>query len=232
METVSRETLEKWLFVEEEYINEFCERNRLSFSDDIKNSLLNYAKWIWNTNQSINLVSRKDEVNILRRHICHALSINILFPDFTPSGVIDLGTGGGIPGVPFYLTTQTPTILIDSIQKKITALESYITDNKLSHIHAVRARIEEVNSTKFKNVDSLITRGVAPIHTILDWTTHLREGKRRFIYLFLKGGFLEDEFETIPIKIKREMKDISVKPIEHFGANFIGEEKYIIKIKF
>lgn len=232
MEIVSRETLGKWLFVEEEYLNEFCDKNRLSFSDDVKNNLLNYAKWIWETNQVINLVSRKDEINILRRHICHALSINILFPEFKPSHVLDLGTGGGIPGVPFYLTTHTHTLLVDSIQKKIAVLQEMILQNKFANISAIRSRVEDSQFSQNKKIDSIITRGVAPINTILEWTKDIRHNKKKFNYVFLKGGFLEEEFEPIPVPIKRQMKDISVQPISHFGSDFIGEDKFVIKIEF
>lgn len=232
MEIVSRETLAKWLFVEEEYLNEFCNKNRLSFSDDVKNNLLNYAKWIWETNQVINLVSRKDEVNILRRHICHAFSINILFPEFKPGYVLDLGTGGGIPGVPFYFTTQTDTLLVDSILKKVNALQEMILINKFENIRAIRSRVEELEINHSRKIDSVITRGVAPINTILEWTKELRHNKKKFTYVFLKGGFLEEEFEPIPIPIKKQMKDISVQPISHFGSDFIGEDKFVIKIEF
>lgn len=257
MENVSRETLAKWLFVETEYLNEFCDRNRLDVSEMQKEQLLDYAKWIWETNQVINLVSRKDEINILRRHICHALSINILAPTFKTKVCIDLGTGGGIPGIPFAIThPESKVLLVDSIQKKINALQSYIegysklesekSDEKFKigsgnrnpdinvpkNIYTMRARVEEPTVAKHKNVDAVITRGVATISTILDWTTDLRESKNSFTYVFLKGGMLEEEFEPIPLAIKKKMKDISVHPITHFGSDFIGEEKYVIKIEF
>ena len=50
--------------------------------------------------------------------------------------------------------------------------------------------------------------------------------------MFLKGGMLEEEFEPIPLAIKKELKDISVQPINQFGSDFIGEEKFVIKIEF
>lgn len=68
-ENVSRETLAKWLMIEEDYLDEFCQKNRLSLSPEQKSTLMIYAKWLWETNQDINLVSRKDEINILRKHI-------------------------------------------------------------------------------------------------------------------------------------------------------------------
>lgn len=227
MDFVSRETLEKWIFVESGYLEEFNEKNRMGLTVNQIELLLVYTRFLWETNQVINLVSRKDEINILRKHICHGLALSILSREYQFKSVLDLGTGGGIPGIPYAIThPDTSVILMDSIQKKITALESFIQLAGLKNTRAIRSRSEEWRQDQ--PVDAIFSRGVGTLKDMLNWTTSLRKATKGMVYLFLKGGDLEAEFSEIAGFMKNEIHNVQVKPVTFWGADQIGEDKSLI----
>jgi len=227
MEFVSRETLEKWLFVEATYLEEFNERNRLQLTQEQLDLLIEYARFIWETNQIINLVSRKDEINILRKHICHGLALNILAKDYKFKSVVDFGTGGGIPGIPYAIShPDTTVILTDSIQKKITELDGFILHNKLPNVKTVRSRIEEWKPTG--RVNAIMSRGVGTIRDTVQWTKSIRAENKGLVYLFLKGGDLEEEFGQAAKFMKTEVTNVKILPLQFFGSDMIGEDKSLI----
>src|SRR5438046_1794399 len=108
-----------------EKMHSICAANGLALSETELSLLARYAELLHEWNAKINLISRKDEENILSRHILHSLVLRmpaICKYDFSSKFAVDIGTGGGLPGIPLKIVTPTLDItLIDSIQKKIAA---------------------------------------------------------------------------------------------------------------
>lgn len=181
---------------------------------------------LWN--RKVNLISRKDEENLIEKHILHSLSIlkHIDIPE--NSKCIDAGTGGGLPGIPISLARPDLRILlVDSIAKKmkITKMLAQHTQNK--HLSAINSRVEDLaQDAKYKNkYDFIFVRAVTKIENMIGWTKDLLNDNGKII--FLKGGDLDQEINDA--KKKHPTRNFDVIDIDFFGADwFKKEDKKII----
>lgn len=126
-----------------------------------------YSEW----NKKINVISRKDIDNFYIHHVLHSLSIAAVF-DFVPGmRVLDLGCGGGFPGVPlaiFFPDVQFH--LVDSIQKKLTVVKAICTELEIKNITVQHTRAEDIKDKKF---DVVVSRAVAPLKELWHWSKPL-----------------------------------------------------------
>src|SRR5215203_5176668 len=126
-----------------------------------------YKDW----NAKINVISRKDIDSLYEKHVLHSLSIAVAF-DF-PSGVevIDIGTGGGFPGVPLAIFfPQVKFHLVDSIGKKLKIIEAVKGAIGLKNLTTQHSRAEDIGNAKF---DFAVSRAVAPLKDLLHWSRPL-----------------------------------------------------------
>ncbi len=149
-----------------------------------------YEDW----NQKVNVISRKDMEAFYIHHVLHSLAIARLFEFEEADLILDLGTGGGFPGIPLaILFPQTKFTLIDSIGKKIKVVEDVVQQLKLTNVTAIHGRAEQAKG-KF---DFIITRGVAPMSEIKHWVGNkirkTTNWKSPHGIIFLKGGDLSEE---------------------------------------
>jgi len=198
-------------------------KNGLSL-DQSKGELLgSYVEMLLEWNRKINLISRRDVKNIWQGHLLHCLSP--LFMLDIPDGtmVLDLGTGGGLPGIPLAIVHGgLKMTLLDSIRKKTAAVEAIVKALDLGSIRVVTARAEEAGSSKEMkgSYDFVVARAVAPLTELVRWSrpflrkreitpVHRRvlvggvKNEFSFPYLLaLKGGDLEAEKRQAAIKAK------------------------------
>ncbi|HEX8316537.1 MAG TPA: 16S rRNA (guanine(527)-N(7))-methyltransferase RsmG, partial [Flavisolibacter sp.] len=126
-----------------------------------------YKEW----NAKINVISRKDIDSLYEKHVLHSLSIAAMF-DF-PAGaeIIDIGTGGGFPGVPLAIFfPQVRFHLVDSINKKLKIIDAVKEAIGLNNITTQHTRAEEIKNRKF---DFAVSRAVAPLKELWSWSKPL-----------------------------------------------------------
>ncbi len=151
-------------------------------------------------NEKINVVSRQDIDNIYEHHVLHSLAIS-KFIDFLPgTKILDLGTGGGFPGIPLaILFPEVQFHLIDSIAKKTQVAESIARDLGLRNVTVEQIRVEDLK----EKYDFVVTRAVADMMILYDWTINIIKRGGSFNdfpngLIMLKGGFLD--LEIAPFK--------------------------------
>lgn len=149
-------------------------------------------------NKKVNVISRKDIDNLYLHHVLHSLSIAKVFSFKKGSKILDIGTGGGFPGIPLAIMfPNVHFVLVDSISKKMMVVEKIINELNLQNIKHLCLRAEKVND-KF---DFVVSRAVAPLLKLVNWTKekispiHKHENKNGLIAL--KGGDLNLELKKI-----------------------------------
>ena len=176
-----------------------------------------YETW----NNKINVISRKDIENIYIRHILHSLSIAKFIKFKRDATILDLGTGGGFPGIPLAIIfPDSNFILVDSIRKKIAVVDEVVKELGLKNINSQWSRAEDLDYS----YDFLVTRAVAKMPTLINWS------KGRFNnYSFhdiengiiaLKGGDIDDELKGIS-----EKKILDIKNI--FDIQYFSDKKIV-----
>lgn len=151
-----------------------------------------YKDW----NQKVNVVSRKDIDELYLRHVLHSLGIAKIQEFKDGAEVLDVGTGGGFPGIPLaILFPNVHFTLVDSIGKKIKVVDEVVQGLGLNNVVTINARVEELQ----KQFDFIVSRAVAAMPTFVHWI----KGKikkeslheRRNGVLYLKGGDLSEELK-------------------------------------
>lgn len=176
-------------------------------------------------NQKVNLISRKDIDSLFEKHLLHSLSICRLVNFADQSLVMDLGTGGGFPGIPLAIYfPQVQFHLVDSIQKKINCVEEIATALDLKNVKAICSRAEKLHGP----YDFVVSRAVASVKDLMNWTgTSVRKGNKSSVpngWIFLKGGNLTEEL--IEARVKADIYSIQKYfPLPAF------DEKVIVYIK-
>jgi 16S rRNA (guanine527-N7)-methyltransferase len=170
-----------------------------------------YSEW----NEKINVISRKDVDNFYERHVLHSLSIAKVISFQKGETVLDIGTGGGFPGIPLAIFfPETQYILTDSITKKITVVKEVAAALQLKNVTAIVERAENIKD----DVDYVVTRAVAKMSDLIFWSKNKHPKK----IIALKGGDLKEELQHIRKNIRIiELKDL-------FEEEFFETKKIVI----
>lgn len=151
-------------------------------------------------NSKINMVSRKDMDNLEERHVLHALAIAKVVKFLPGTKVLDVGTGGGFPGIPLAIMfPETRFFLIDSIGKKINVVKDLAIKLDLKNVEAGKVRAEDFKT----KVDFVVSRAVTRLNKFLPWiasniTDDFKHETMNGI-LYLKGGDLTEEMEELDL---------------------------------
>ncbi|SDF05549.1 16S rRNA m(7)G-527 methyltransferase [Mucilaginibacter pineti] len=178
---------------------------------------------IWNS--QINVISRKDIDLLYERHVLHSLGIAKIMSFLPGENVLDVGTGGGFPGIPLAIMfPDTQFHLVDSIGKKIKVVQEVAKALGLTNVRATHARVEQIDE-KF---DFVVSRAVTQLKDFYPWIRGKFNKKSENTLpngiLYLKGGDLDQEIKESGLKVKQyHLKD-------HFSEEFF-DTKQVIYVK-
>jgi 16S rRNA (guanine527-N7)-methyltransferase len=181
-----------------------------------------YTEW----NQQINVISRKDIESLYERHVLHSLSIAAQYPFVPGLEIIDIGTGGGFPGVPLAIFfPEVKFHLVDSIAKKLKVVDAVKQELGLDNLTFEHTRAENIKGRKF---DFVVSRAVAPLKELWTWGKPLIRNARTMEehkngLICLKGGDLTQEIADSILRPH-------VTPIQRLFPEPIFDEKFILYV--
>ncbi|MFN0176210.1 MAG: 16S rRNA (guanine(527)-N(7))-methyltransferase RsmG [Saprospiraceae bacterium] len=186
-----------------------------------------YREW----NEKINVISRQDIENLEERHILHSLAIVKVIQFVPGSTLLDLGTGGGFPGIPLAIFfPESQFVLVDGTGKKIRVVQEIAKALGLENVTAIHGRAEEIKMNG--QFDFVISRGVASLDKLLVWSQKFLKKKHVHLLpngiLALKGGDLKSEIRDLPGKGKDYTE---VFPIRNFFREAFFDEKWVVYVQ-
>lgn len=176
-----------------------------------------YSKW----NEKINVISRKDIDSLLEKHVLHSLGIAKVMQFAPTTRVLDIGTGGGFPGIPLaILFPESQFTLADSIGKKIRVVNEIAQELQLDNVIGIHTRAEKIKE-KF---DFVVSRAVTQMPVFMSWVKGKFRSKNinslQNGVLYLKGGDLTEELKNFPEATLYELKD-------YFEEEFFKTKKVV-----
>jgi len=215
------------LDLQEQYLRElkmlFWE-NSLNPDEYQLERLANFAILVTQKNSKVNLISRRDIPKIIENHVF----ISALVSEYIPpkaTRFLDIGTGGGFPGIPLAITRpMLKGVLVDSTSKKIDAVKEFISKLKLNNIVAENFRVESNEFIqKYSNsFDVVISRATVPLIILFRYALPLI--KEKGFIISMKGGDISDEFKTAELKYKANLKKSTVFELAYKPNNVRNEK--------
>ncbi|MDQ3392754.1 MAG: 16S rRNA (guanine(527)-N(7))-methyltransferase RsmG [Bacteroidota bacterium] len=181
-----------------------------------------YEEW----NAKINVISRKDMEGLYLKHILHSLAIAKIISFKPATDILDVGTGGGFPGIPLaILFPESNFHLIDSIGKKIVVVQQIVDALRLTNVKAEKIRAEQLQN----KYDFILSRAVTRLSPFYQWVRHRLKkeyfNKRKNGLLLLKGGDLQEELQEAKLKFK-------IFPIPEFFEEEFFDTKVVVYVPF
>lgn len=208
--------------VQEQYLKElsvFYWENGFNPEPMQVDRLAYFAELVTEKNENVNLISRKDIHSIIENHVFISSYITKYLPDKC-TNFLDIGTGGGFPGIPLaIIRPEMKGVLVDSTGKKIEAVKDFINKLKLNNITAVNDRVENPDFiAKYQNYfDLIVSRATVPIIIMLRYSLPLV--KEKAYVAAIKGGDLEEEFQKALMKYKPYIKKSTIFELNYKPSN-------------
>ncbi len=186
--------------------------------------LANFALLVTQKNSKVNLISRRDIPKIIENHVF----LSALVSEYIPPKALkflDIGTGGGFPGIPLAVTRpMLKGVLVDSTAKKIEAVKEFINKLKLNNLVAENFRVESEDFIqKYANsFDLIVSRATVPLIILFRYALPLIKEKGYIISM--KGGDLSEEFKTAELKYKSNLKKSTVFELTYKPNNVRNEK--------
>lgn len=179
-------------------------------------------------NEKINVVSRKDIDNLFSHHILHSLAIGAYLESigesFDGCSVLDVGCGGGFPGIPLAMTNPDASFtLCDSIGKKIKVASAVAEGLGLANVRFVNARVETIPQT----FDWVVSRAVTTLDNFYPWV----KGRFSKGILYLKGGDVNEEIAVLCRNAHIDPSKITVWPVDNWLSDDYFKEKFVIHVR-
>jgi 16S rRNA (guanine527-N7)-methyltransferase len=183
-----------------------------------------YISLLREWNAKINLVSRKDTDRLETKHLAHCLTITKFLRLMPKARLLDVGTGGGLPGIPLAICyPQAKFTLIDSIGKKVMVIEDMVERLGLTNVEVKRGRVEEL--PRKKSYDFVIGRAVTALPTFFGWVQNkIAKGAKHSPangILYLKGGDYSEELNSSGLHPAKTWNLDKLLPEAELGEKFL-----------
>lgn len=228
-------------------VESICRKNGLRIEEDKVQQLSRFVELLLEWNSKINLISRADVANVWFSHVLHSLSLLFVIDFPRNAAVIDLGTGGGLPGIPLaILRDDIQMTLLDSIRKKTMVVQDVVKKLALKNVHVVTGRAEDLGRQKefAHSFNIVVSRATASLTDLVKWSQPLLKeasGDKREIsdqrvcnlpcLIAFKGGDLGSEIEKAAIKVG--MKQHSIINLAFDGSEELGlHDKKLVIVPF
>lgn len=199
------------------YFSDFDEKQLQQFSalEEL------YKDW----NSKINVISRKDIDSLYLKHVLHSLAIAAVTPFEPGTKIMDIGTGGGFPGVPLAIFfPEVQFHLVDSIGKKLRVIDEVVEAIGLTNVTTQHTRAEEIKTRQF---DFVVSRAVAPLKDLWRWAYPvIKKGDKQELsngLICLKGGDLVQEIAESPVRPR-------MIPLDEVFEEDYFQEKYLLHV--
>jgi 16S rRNA (guanine527-N7)-methyltransferase len=199
--------------VQEQYLKELqslCWENGFNPDSMRAEQLAYFAELVSEKNESVNLISRRDINLIIEKHVFISSYITKYIPEKCKT-FLDIGTGGGFPGIPVaILKPEMKGVLVDSTKKKIEAVKEFINKLKIGNLTVENERVESPEFIeKYSNTfDLVLSRATVPLIILFRYALPLI--KEKAFLMALKGGDLDGEFKKAEIKYKAHIKKSTI----------------------
>ena len=182
-----------------------------------------YKKAFLEENAKHNLISKNDEKFLWEKHIYDSLSLELFFDKYgLPQNILDIGTGGGFPSVPIAIKfPQIEVWALDSIAKKINAIENIKSELKLENLHTICSRVEAIKEQKF---EVIVSRAMASLDKLIKYTENKIQTKGYFVAF--KSRLIDEELEAA----KPILKKSALNLIDVIDYELPTEEKHVRKL--
>jgi 16S rRNA (guanine527-N7)-methyltransferase len=186
--------------------------------------LAHFAALVEEKNENVNLISRRDISKVIENHVF----LSAYLSEYLPNGImrfLDIGTGGGFPGIPLAITRPLlKGVLADSTTKKVEAVREFINKLKLSNVVAENGRVEndEFKKKYANSFDLVVSRATVPLIILFRYAIPLI--KEKAYIAAVKGGSLESELKTAEIKYKSYIKKSTIFELAYKPTNIRNEK--------
>ncbi len=207
---------------QEEYLKElkvFCWENGFNPEPTITERLAFFAQLVASKNQKVNLISARDIDSIVEKHVFISSYITKYIPEKVTK-FLDIGTGGGFPGIPIaIMRPDLRGILVDSTQKKVEAVKEFIDKLKLSNLIAENHRVESEDfiNRHGNSFDLIVSRATVPLIILFRYAIPLI--KEKAYLMAMKGGDLTEEFKKAELKYKSYIRKSTIYELHYKPTN-------------
>jgi len=209
----------------EQCLTDSLEQQSLMISDEQLQRLIEFVHLLNKWNKVYNLTAIRDKKEMVTLHLLDSLSVLPFFIEkeaLSVKKVLDVGTGGGIPGIPLAICLpEIDFVLLDSRGKKIRFIQTAIAQLGLKNVQAVHSRVEDYEVSE--QFDRIISRAFASLEDMLNYCRHLcrREG----LFLAMKGQILAEEIAQLPEGFK-------IDQINELKVSGLNAQRHLIQIMF
>lgn len=219
---------------EELWLYTLCKKNGIIITDIQIRQLSQYKSALLDWNKKINLISRKNEAKIWKNHITLSISMLFMIEIRSQSIILDLGTGGGFPGIPLsIMLPQCSFVLLDSTQKKITAVQSMAESLDLQNVKTIWGRAEELQKAAHLHhaFDVVVARSVSNLSNLLEWGfPFLKQGVGKYTqtkkFSILSPSLIAFKGAEIEIEEKDAQRKFSAIQLQSIPLTFSGSEEF------